>query len=334
MNLDRWNMLARVMRAPEDGTGAAATTPPAATTTSDASTSSSAAPAAAEAAAPASSAAPAAPAATESPAAAAATDAPAAKESTPSLLGAAEAKLPAKDAPSDQGSEAGKKPAETAKPATDAPKPDAAKPDAAKDPAKDPAAAKDGAEGKKDAAAPADEALAQKPQARTYDAFKVPDGLKLDDKQIGDFTGVLENAELSHQERAQKLVDMYVGEVDRIVKEQRTNQLNAWSDFTDKLKADFKNDPELGGNRQETSLGQARYVIEQLGGTPAQVADMIGMLDHTGMGNHVGLTRLLNTVYERYLAEAKPVPGSAPTRAARGNFQDVMYGGSANGSGG
>lgn len=327
-------MLARVMRAPEDGTGAAAATATA-TTTSDAagaSTSASASPAAD--AAPASSAAPA---ATESPAAPAAPDAPAAKESTPSLLGAAEAKLPAKDgkdAASDQGSEAGKKPAETAKPATDATKPADAKPDAAKDPAKDPAAAKDGTDGKKDAAAPADEALAQKPQARTYDAFKVPDGLKLDDKQIGDFTSVLENAEISHQERAQKLVDMYVGEVDRIVKEQRTNQLNAWSDFTDKLKSDFKNDPELGGNRQETSLGQAKYVIEQLGGTPAQVADMIGMLDHTGMGNHVGLTRLLNTVYERFLAEAKPVPGSAPTRAARGNFQDVMYGGQGNGSGG
>lgn len=326
-------MLARVMRAPDDGTGAAAATATA-TTTSDAAGASTSAPAS-----PAADAAPvasAAPAVTESPAAPAAPDAPAAKESTPSLLGAAEAKLPAKDgkdAASDQGSD-GKKPAETAKPATDAPKPDAAKPDAAKDPAKDPAAAKEGAEGKKDEAAPASEALAEKPQARTYEPFKAPEGVKLDDKQVTTFTSLLEDAELSHQDRAQKLVDMHVGEIERVIKEQRTNQLNAWSDFTDKLKSDFKNDPELGGNRQETSLGQAKYVIEQLGGTPAQVADMIGMLDHTGMGNHVGLTRLLNTVYERFLAEAKPVPGSAPTRAARGNFQDVMYGGQGNGSGG
>jgi hypothetical protein len=310
MNLfDRWMMSSRILRAPEGETGAAAPAP-----------SGDAAPAAA-AAAPASEAAPAAAASSETPAPAASTNAPAATESASSLLGAAEAKVPGDDAGKtspDQGSAEGDKPDATAKPATDAAKPNAPK---------------EGAEGKDKAPAPADEALAQKPQARTYDAFKAPEGVKFDDAQVKSFTDLLDNAELPHQERAQKLIDMHVGEINRVIQEQRDHQLKSWSDFTDSLKSDFKKDPELGGNRQETSLGIAKYVLEQMGGSADQQKDLIAMMNHTGMGNHVGLIRMLNNVYERFLAQPSPVPGQAPNQATRGNFQDVMYGSGPNGRG-
>lgn len=309
---DRWMMSTAIMRAPEGETGAAA--PIAAAAGEGASA----------AAAPAAEAAPAtaAPAVDTSAAPAASTEAPAAQESASSLLGSAEAKLPGDDAAAaspDQGSAPPAKEGETAKPATD----ETAKPDAAKD----------GKDGKADAPAPADEALAQKPQAPTYDAFKTPDGVKFDDAQVKSFTDLLDNAELSHQDRAQKLIDMHVGEINRVIQEQRDHQLKSWSDFTDSLKSDFKKDPELGGNRQETSLGIAKYVLEQMGGNADQQKDLIRMMNHTGMGNHLGLIRLLNNVYERFLDTPSPVPGQAPNQATRGNFQDVMYGPGPNGRG-
>jgi len=311
--LDRWLNSSRILRAPEGETGAAA--PPA-------SPAAESAPAPA-AAAPSGDAAPAPAATPESTAApAASTEAPAATpESASSLLGAAEAKVPGDDAGKtspDQGSAETDKGDATAKPATDE-----AKPDAAKD------AAKDG----KDKPAPADEALAPKPQAKTYDAFKAPEGVKFDDTQVKSFTDLLDNAELPHQDRAQKLIDMHVGEINRVIQEQRDHQLKSWSDFTDSLKSDFKKDPDLGGNRQETSLGIAKYVLEQMGGNADQQKDLIAMMNHTGMGNHVGLIRMLNNIYERFLAQPSPVPGSAPNQATRGNFQDVMYGPGANGRG-
>lgn len=311
---DRWMLSSRTARAPEGETGSAA---PAAAPAGD-----SAAPAAA---APAADAPAAAVATTETPAApAASTEAPAATtESAPSLLGAAEAKVPGDDADKaspDQGSASTDKGDAAAKPATDE-----------ADPAK-PSDAKDGKDGKP-APAPADEALAQKPQARTYDAFKAPDGVKFDDAQVKSFTDLLDNAELSHQDRAQKLIDMHAGEINRVIKEQRDHQLKSWSDFTDSLKSDFKKDPELGGNRQETSLGIAKYVLEQMGGSADQQKDLIAMMNHTGMGNHLGLIRMLNNIYERFLVQPSPVPGNAPNRATRGNFQDVMYGPGPNGAG-
>lgn len=279
-------------------------------------------------AAPAAAAPPAA-AAAPSPEAAPAADAAAAPaaetkpESTPSLLEAAQAKPPG-DKPADKPQEApAEKPADAAKPATEA-KPDDSSKDAAK-PAEKPADAKPDPAAKKDGAAPADAAPAEKPQARSYEAFTVPDGTKLDDKQVKGFTDVLEAADLGHQERAQKLIDMHVAEMQRVVNETTRHQRESWNAFTDKLKADYKADPELGGNRTETTLGQAKYLVEKYGGSPEQVADTLAMLTHSGMGNHVGLARVLNNMYEAFLA--KPiVPGSPPSRNARRSFQDVAYG--------
>lgn len=239
--------------------------------------------------------------ATETPAA------EAAKESQPSLLGAAEAKLPEEGKTSEEGAKAPE--AEATTPATEA------KPET---PAEKPAEAKD------KEAAPADEGSA-KPQPREYEAFKLPEGVKLDDKRVKEFTNTLDDANLSHQDRAQKLVDFHVAEMERVVKDLRTEQISAWKTYTDSLKSDFKKDPEFGGNRQDTSLGIAKSMLERFGGTKEQVSDMMKMLDHTGMGNYVGIVRLLNNVFEQ-TREGNAVPAGAPSRAGRRSFQDTMYG--------
>jgi hypothetical protein len=229
-------------------------------------------------------------------------------KATPSLLSTVEAKPPTKEA-----SETGAKSED-----------DAAKPapvEAKSEPA-EPVKTEE-AKTVEAKTAPAEEGSA-KAQPREYEAFKVPDGITLDSKRVKEFTDVLDDANLSHQDRAQKLLDFHVAETRRIVKEQQEHQRKVWTEFTDKLKSEFKTDPDLGGNRELTSLGQAKYMIEQYGGSKEQVSDLLQMLDRTGVGNYVGLVRVLNNLFEKY--ENRPIiPANPPTRAGRASFQDVMY---------
>ncbi len=250
-----------------------------------------------------------APGAADSAVAAPAEAAPAKQDSPTSLLAEATAKAPgaAEEAakPADAKPEgkpdakADAKKAETpapAKPKADA-KPDAAKPAAEAKPADD------------KAPAPASEALAETPPAHTYEAFKVPDGLKLDDERVKSFTSILDDAKLAPQERGQKLVDLFVSEVQNVQTARDQHQRDVWSKLQDSWKEELRTDPDVGGNRMMTSLGLSKWVIEQLGGTKRQQGELLAQLSYTGMGNNVGLVRLLNNVAE-VLSEGEVVPAS------------------------
>jgi hypothetical protein len=233
-------------------------------------------------------------------------------------------------------------------PKTDATKTDSAKADTGAAPAATPPATDattgDGSPKPAEGAAPAKEALAEKPQAGektgegeakpptppAYDAWKIPEGIKLDDKQQGEFASELAEFETSTkadhaavQAFGQKLIDRYVGEVQRIGEATQKAQRDAWSAFNESQIAEFKADPEYGGKREETSLSQARYVIDRM--LPKQQADeLIAMMSHTGMGNNLRLIGLLNKIYP-FIAEPSPVQASANRGVARKSFQDTMY---------
>jgi hypothetical protein len=220
--------------------------------------------------------------------------APAKPDSAGSLLAEAAAKAPGE--------------AEGAKPEA---KPDAkaeVKPDATK-PVEPPAPAKPEAKAEGEAPAPAKEALAETPPARTYENFKVPEGLKLDDARIKDFTSILDNAELSHQDRGQKLVDMFVDEATKLTAARDQHQRDVFDQLQNGWKEELRTDPQVGGNRLETSLGRAKWVVEQFGGDEKQVGSLLAQLSYTGMGNNVGLVRLLDNVAEM-LSEGEIVPAS------------------------
>lgn len=155
------------------------------------------------------------------------------------------------------------------------------------------------------------EGAPEQPQPRSYEAFKIPEGAKLDDARTKEFTSILDDGELSHQDRAQKLLDMHVAEMERVSKDLAQKQRDAWKEYQDRQKESFRTDPELGGNRAETTLGLAKSVIETYGGTPEQVAETLQMLSYTGAGNNPGLIRVLNNV-ALLLSEGEPVTGNPP----------------------
>jgi hypothetical protein len=287
-----------------------------------------AAPANPEPAAPASPPASTAAAAPATPAAAAG-----APESTPapSLLAGADAgkhegAKPATDAkppvvaegkPADQAS--------AAKPADGTPPPEGAKKDDAPVDAAKPDVKPDAKpDGAPDAAAK--EALADTPPAPpVYDAYKLPEGTKLDDAKVGEFNTILgkfeTDAKVDHaqvQALGQQLVDFYNGEVKRIGEQVAKHQVDVWNRMKEGWINDLKADPELGGNRIDTTLGNAKYAYENYLGLNKQQQDaLMTVLDNAGVSSHPLLVRALHGLYQRF-REPEPVPSNPLITSSKG----------------
>lgn len=238
-------------------------------------------------------------------AAAGAAEAPAAPEpakSEPSLLEAASGKKPDAAPAADGDKKDSPAPAEAAKTDGDAKpegdkKPDGeaaadkkdAKPEDGKDP-KDDAAKTD--LDKKDATAEA-----QPPAPIKYEAFKLPDGVALDAKELAKFEEVAGKGQVS-QDVAQGLIDLYVEERKQDVARAAQHQRDVWNKLNDSWKTDLRKDEKLGGNRIETTLSMAKAVLEEYGGTPEQIQELIAHTSNNGMGNFPGFIRLLTNIGE------------------------------------
>lgn len=185
-------------------------------------------------------------------------------------------------------------------------------------------------DGEKSPAEPGKDAAVEKPPAQSephaFEAFTVPDGTKLDDKQVATFTGILNNAEFSPQQRAQALVDMHVGEMQRLTQQAAQQQRDVWTQQQNRWRDDFRADKEIGGNRAATSLGLAKSLIEELGGTEEEVKATLAMLSYTGAGNHVGLIRVLHNAALRLSREGEPDTADPPNSAQGKSRQEKWYG--------
>lgn len=171
----------------------------------------------------------------------------------------------------------------------------------------------------------ATEQPAQAP-APTYEPFKLPDGVTLQEKELGSFTGILgefENGPKDHaatQAFGQKLIDLYTGEVQQLGTRLLQRQVEIWNDQNAQWKDEVRGDPELGGNRMATTLNVCGSVIEQYGGSPQQIAELRSAFNATGAGNHPAFVRLMHNI-GKALGEGRPVPAPKPAPAPAGKAQ-------------
>lgn len=148
-----------------------------------------------------------------------------------------------------------------------------------------------------------------------YEPFKLPEGFQVDEKDMGELTGILGEAKVP-QEAGQKLVDLYVREMEKIA----TTQQASWQKTLDDWKNDVLADPELGGNRLQTVLKRCGSVLEQFG-TP----ELRKMLEVSGMGNNIEMVRFVNKVAE-FVGEPKPVPAQKPVPNVKPSRAQRRYG--------
>ena len=181
-------------------------------------------------------------------------------------------------------------------------------------------------------AAPIAEGQSDKPAPPpSYEPFTLPEGATVDAERIGEFTSVLGKFEsqtradhASVQALGQQLMDRHVSEVQRVLQTvqeaglaAQTAQKTAWRD-------QFISDPEIGGNRQQTTVNSAIEFVRTHGGTEEQQAEFRQLMNDTGLGNHPAMIRLLAKA-GMAMSEGRPLAASQPSPSKPSKIQ-AMYG--------
>ena len=97
------------------------------------------------------------------------------------------------------------------------------------------------------------------------------------------------------------------------------NSARCWDTLNDTWKTELRNDPELGGNRLETTLSLAKAVVEEYL-APAEQAEYMAHMRNNGMGNFKLHVKLLHNigkamnVFEDGIVPANPQAPKGPER--------------------
>lgn len=231
-------------------------------------------------------------------------------ESAPSLLASADAGK-RDGAPK---TDADAKPAETPPPAdAKAPEtPDGKAPDAKPEDGKD--KPKDGAD-----AAVKDAPAETPPAPPVYEAPKLPEGVKLDDKalasvdkKLGDFQIANKLDQAVVQGLRQELINEYIADRTALGNDLLKYQHDVWNRTIEKRISEFRADPELGGSRAETTLGNAKYVLESWSGlTKPELDAMLKTWEAGGIQVDRLTIKALNNIYARF-QPPQPVESNNP----------------------
>jgi len=161
----------------------------------------------------------------------------------------------------------------------------------------------------------------------TYESFILPEGSTLDAERLGEFTKQLAEFELNTkadhaevQKFGQGLVDMYLSEVQTSIERLNKHYSDAWEKQKNDWKESFIKDPDIGGNRQETTVNAALEFIRTHGGNEAQRKEFTQLMDTTGIGNHPAMIRLFANAMQTY-SEGKPLPASQPMNSAKSKVE-------------
>lgn len=173
------------------------------------------------------------------------------------------------------------------------------------------------------AEAPADPAQPPSEPAPSYQPFTLPEGVSLDEKELGQFHGVLGKHKLT-QETGQELLDLHVNELNRFSERLTAHQHEVFNRTREGWRNEFIADRDIGQNRRETTLQTCGSMIERYGGDSKQVAELRSMLTFTGAGDHPALIRFINNM-GRALSEPVPVAASKPPAQKQSKAQ-ARYG--------
>ena len=164
-----------------------------------------------------------------------------------------------------------------------------------------------------------------------YEPFALPEGTTFDEARMGEFTKLLSGLELdgkaSHdvvQKFGQEAVNFHINEVQKAVQETTKFYQTSW----DKQKTDWKtatlNDPELGGNRIQTTVDSALNFIRTHGGNAEQQKEFRDLMETSGLGNHPVILRVLSNA-GRAMSEGAPLAATRPASAPKSKVA-TMYG--------
>jgi hypothetical protein len=170
-----------------------------------------------------------------------------------------------------------------------------------------------------------------------YEAFQIPEGVTLAEDKIGTFSGLLgeyENkvitdpaqAHVAFQELGQKMVDFYVAEAKENAERAARLQRETWDRTVEEWQTAFRDDPEIGKNRQDTTLQRAGGLFNLYGQqtSPERETAVRDALGVTGAGNHPEVIRFVNWMASRLTERPRVVTPMLPKAPARQNLSPAQ----------
>jgi len=142
----------------------------------------------------------------------------------------------------------------------------------------------------------------------SFEPFNLPEGFE-PNETLSTFTADL--AEFTQktgvdpalmQEFGQQLVDKYAAQTQSTIEALTTRQADAWKETTSGWKTALESDPELGGNRLETTAQGVRQAVEKYAGNAEQMKEFREFMDTYHVGNHPSLVRLINNMHTKLLS--------------------------------
>jgi hypothetical protein len=170
----------------------------------------------------------------------------------------------------------------------------------------------------------------------TYESFKLPEGVALEEAKVGEFTKMLGEFEVANkadhaqvQAFGQRMVDLFIAEQQR----QQNSLVESFTKIRDTWKSEIKADPVFGGDKYTETVKDAGRLIQEYGGTAEEIASLQHMLRITGAGDHPGLIKLIARAGATLAKEGKPVPAIVPKSPATISKSSRRYAASLNGNG-
>lgn len=179
---------------------------------------------------------------------------------------------------------------------------------------------------------PVEAKVEEKPPELPAYEWQFPEGIKADPERLSEFNKELGEFALTSkadaklvQELGQKLVNRHIAEIQSVAEKVAQAYNKVWTDQTKGWYDAFVKDPEIGGNKRDTTVNAAREFIRRHGGTDEQKTALRTFLKTSGVGNHPGLIRLLANA-NLALAEPRPLRAEAPAPQGKQSLKTKMYG--------
>lgn len=171
-----------------------------------------------------------------------------------------------------------------------------------------------------DAAITAAEAERKKLIPETYD-FKFSDKSPLDAKTDAQEIAAFAKKHGLSAQLAQEIVaqqEKLAGTVLTRTEAQRKQQIDGW-------KQEVQQDPELGGDKYQTTITNIKRVFDWLGKQLPQ-SKFVQLVEETGYGNHPEWVKVFNTI-GKAMAEDGPTGGRFTGGGDKKADEEIVYGG-------
>lgn len=178
-----------------------------------------------------------------------------------------------------------------------------------------------------------------KPASLPTFQWELPEALKSDDPAVkaalapveellGKFEQeAVKDGKIDHT-MVEKLGNQLLSQHAAVIKEATEKAIQASNDqnigYFEKMKEkyaeDFKADPDIGGAKWKETLTEAQRFIRSHGGTDAQQAEFMDLMDETGLGSHKAMLRILAQA-SKNMREGTAMAARAAIPMAKGKFQ-------------